>query len=196
MANLLFIGANDMSEIANYFPKYQNAIFIEALPKIYDVMMEKLKNMNKKYNTNYTGCNRLVSDVEGKTYKFNVFSNQGASSSIYEANPQEWAWADVKQVETILLTSTTIENVIKAYGWEDKKYDVILDVQGAELDVLKGFGEANFQNVLSLQTEISTKPYYNGGVLFDTLNDYLQSKGFLLTSPPHATHCDVNYVRA
>jgi len=100
MANLLFIGANDMSEIANYFPKY---------------------------NTNYTGCNRLVSDVEGKTYKFNVFSNQVASSSIYEAN---------------------------------------------------------FQNVLSLQTEISTKPYYNGGVLFDTLNDYLQSKGFLLTSPP------------
>jgi len=196
MANLLFIGANDMSEIANYFPKYQNAIFIEALPKIYDVMMEKLENMNKKYNTNYIGCNRLVSDVEGKTYKFNVFSNQGASSSIYEANPKEWAWADVKQVETIFLTSTTIENVIKAYGWEDKKYDVILDVQGAELDVLKGFGEANFQNVLSLQTEISTKPYYNGGVLFDTLNDYLQSKGFLLTSFPHANHCDVNYVRA
>jgi FkbM family methyltransferase len=193
--NLLFIGANDMSEIENYVPKYQNAIFIEAIPSIYDVMMVKLENMNKKYNTNYVGCNRLVSDVEGKEYSFNIFSNQGASSSIYKANPDEWAWADVKQVDALSLKATTIENVIKAYGWEHTKYDVILDVQGAELDVLKGFGESNFQNVLSLQTEISTKAYYQGGVLFEDLNDYLQSKGFLLTTPPHATHCDVLYSR-
>jgi len=195
MANLLFIGANDMGEIENYYPKYQNGIFIEAIPSIHDIMIEKLNKMNKKYNTNYLGCNRLVSDVEGKTYNFNIFSNQGASSSIYAANPEEWAWATVNQVDTILLKSTTIENVIKTYGWENKKYDVILDVQGAELDVLKGFGETNFQNVLSLQTEISTRPYYKGGVLFDTLNEYLQSKGFLLTSPPHTTHCDVYYSR-
>jgi FkbM family methyltransferase len=194
--NLLFIGANDMSEIANYVPNYQNAVFIEALPSIYEIMMAKLENMNKKHNTNYTGCNCLVSDVEGKEYKFNIFSNQGASSSIYEANPDVWAWDSVKQVDTILLKSTTIEKVIKACGWENTKYDVVLDVQGAELDVLKGFGDANFKNVTSLQTEVSTRPYYKGGVLFDTLNEYLQSKGFVLKAPPHTTHCDVLYTPA
>lgn len=193
--NLLFIGANDMSEIGNYVSQYQNAIFIEAIPSIYDIMVKKLDNMNKKFNTNYIGCNRLVSDVEDKEYTFNIFSNQGASSSIYEPNPAEWAWADVKKVDTLVLKSTTIENIIKAHKWENVKYDVILDVQGAELDVLKGFGESNFQNVLSLQTEISTKEYYKGGVLFHTLNDYIQSKGFQLCSPPHASHCDVKYVR-
>jgi FkbM family methyltransferase len=194
--NLLFIGANDMSEIENYVPTYQNAIFIEALPSIYNVMVKKLENMNKKHNTNYMGCNCLVSDGEGKEYSFNIFSNQGASSSIYQANPDEWAWSDVSQVDTILLKSTTIDNIIKSYGWEDKQYDVILDVQGAELDVLRGFGESNFKNVLNLQTEISTKPFYKGGVLFDTLNSFLESKGFVLTEQPCASHCDVLYSRA
>jgi hypothetical protein len=98
-------------------------------------------------------------------------------------------------VDTLVLKSTTIEKIIKDFQWENVKYDVILDVQGAELDVLKGFGESNFQNVMSLQTEVSTKEFYKGGVLFDTLNDYIQSKGFELCSPPHTVHCDVKYVR-
>ena len=193
--NLLFIGANDMSEINVYTPNYQNAIFIEAIPSVFDKMKIQLEKTNKKFNTNYIGCNRLVTDKEEKEYKFNIFSNNGASSSIYKPNNKEWSWPHVKQIDTILLKSTTIEKIIKEFEWENTKFDVILDVQGAELDVLKGFGEDNFKNVLSLKTEISTKSFYDGGVLFKDLNDYLQSKGFFVVTLPSCAHCDVEYKR-
>lgn len=192
--NLLFIGANDMSEIESYIKEYQNGIFIEAIPWIYNEMVKKLDRVNKLYKTNYIGLNCLVSSEEGKEYTFNIFSNQGASSSIYEPNPETWAWDSVKKVDTMVLKSTTIEQIIKDQKWEQTKYDVILDTQGAELDVLKGFGDSNFPNIESLQTEISTKEYYIGGVLFETLNDFLISKKFQITSPPHTTHCDVKYL--
>ena len=47
----------------------------------------------------------------------------------------------LKKIQNITLISTTIEHLIKQSNWNNKKYDVILDVQGAELVVLNGFGK-------------------------------------------------------
>jgi FkbM family methyltransferase len=195
--NLIFIGANDMSNIRSYVPHYQNAIFVEAIPSIYDILMVTLESINKSYNTNYIGSNCLVSEIDGKEYSFNVFSNKGASSSLYKANPKVWKWPHVTQTDTLSLKATTVEQIIKKYNWNHSLYDVILDVQGAELDVLKGFGSANLKNVETLTTEISTKPYYEGGVLFKDLNNYLQSEGFILKTHVSevSSHCDVVYIR-
>ena len=38
-------------------------------------------------------------------------SDNGASSSIYESDKEEWIWDDVKKLQR--LTSTTIEDLIK-----------------------------------------------------------------------------------
>jgi len=71
-----------------------------------------------------------------------------------------------------------------------------LDVQGAELVVLKGFNETNFNNIQQLTTEISTVQFYKDGVLFDELNDYIINHGFKLdVIAPPSNHCDVTYSR-
>ena len=102
------------------------------------------KNENKfvqnKKHVNYIPINALVTSVKNKKYKFNIFNNQECSSSIYEPNDKNWRW-NVKKIEEIELISTTIEDIIKEYKWEDKKYDCIIDVQGAEMEVLKGFSK-------------------------------------------------------
>jgi len=194
--NILFIGANDMHEIESYANIYQNGIFIEAIPNIFEQLEKNLEFVNNKYNTNYKAINCLVCDQVGKEYVFNIFSNNGASSSIYEANPSVWKWSHAQQVDTIKLISTTIEVILKENNWENKKYDVILDVQGAELVVLKGFGENNINNIESLTTEISTEEYYKGGVLFEDLNNFITSHGFKLNnSELPDSHCDVTYSR-
>lgn len=193
--NLLFIGANDMREISKYTHLYKNGIFIEALPNVYEELKHNLKNSNQKYNTNYIGINKLVTSKVNEKHTFNVFSNGGASSSIYEPNKDEWQWDNVKKTHSITLISTTIEHLLKEYDWTKKKYDVVLDVQGAELIVLNGFGKNNIDNISKINVEISTKEFYKGGVLFADLNNFLVKNGFEILSPPKSDHCDVIYIK-
>ena len=193
--NILFIGANNMGEIEHYVNKYQNGLFIEAIPSIFKQLEDNLHIANTKYNTNYKAINCLVSDEIDKEYTFNVFSNNGASSSIYESNPSVWQWPHVTQVTTVKLNSTTIECLLKEHNWENVTYDLVLDVQGAELVVLKGFGEDNLKNIQHLTTEVSTEPFYKGGVLFNELNAFITNHGFQLNTHLSSTHCDVTYSR-
>ena len=117
------------------------------------------------------------------------------SSSIYEPNSLVWKWPDVKKIDTMTLKSTTIKTILNEQNWENIQYDVVLDVQGAELDVLKGFGEDNFKNIQKLTIEVSTVEFYKNGVLFDDLNAFIISRGLKLRAWPNKDHCDVVYVR-
>jgi FkbM family methyltransferase len=193
--NILFIGANDMTEISSYTNNYQNGIFIEALPDVFIKLRTNLENANEKYKTNYIPVNSLISDQQGKEYTFNIFSNEGQSSSIYESNPSIWKWESVKKISEVKLKSTKIENILKEQNWENLRYDLVLDVQGAELDVLKGFNLDHFKNIDKITTEISTVEFYKNGVLFNDLNRFITNIGFKLNSLPESDHCDVVYTR-
>jgi FkbM family methyltransferase len=189
--NLLFIGANDMREIRDYVRTYKNGLFVEAIPATF----ERLKLNLLQPNTNYKAINSLVTSEPGKTYKFNVFSNMEASSSIYEPNETEWMWNHIHVTHQIDLVSTTVANLLSEEGWEDKRYDLVLDVQGAELEVLKGFGKSNLANIDMVVVEVSTKQFYKGGVLFDELNAFFIQNGFKLRGAPSDVHTDVVYDR-
>ena len=195
--NLLFIGANDMVEIESYVKEYQNGLFIEAIPNVFAQLEANLQKVNNKYNTNYKALNCLVSDQVDKEYTFNIFDNNGASSSIYEPNPEQWQWSWVNKIGTIKLKSTTVDIILKEQHWENIKYDLVLDVQGAELDVLKGCNEKNMKNIEKITTEVSTEQFYKGGVLFDELNTFILNCGFKIdiVAPP-SNHCDLTYIRA
>jgi FkbM family methyltransferase len=192
--NLLFIGSSHMSEIFKYTPEYKNGIFIEARPNIYEQLKNNLSSANDKCNTNYIPINKLVTSKIGEKHIFNVFNN-GDSSSIYGPNNEVWQWPTVKKNDEITLISTTIEHLLRENNWNEKKYDVVLDVQGAELVVLNGFGKDNLKNIEKIQVEVSTEQFYKGGVLFPELNDFFVKNGFELTTPLAGNHCDVIYVR-
>jgi len=193
--NILFVGANDMVEIETYVNDYENGLFIEAIPSVFHKLEQNLQDINVKYNTNYKAINCLVSDESDKEYTFNIFSNNGASSSIYLPNPNSWQWPNVQIVDTMKLKSTTIENVLNEQNWTNVKYDLVLDVQGAELVALKGFGKNNIENIQQITTEISTEPFYENGVLFSELHDFITKHGFNLISDTMTNHCDVLYRR-
>jgi FkbM family methyltransferase len=192
--NILFIGANDMREIGKYVNKYKNGLFIEAIDYTYERLKANLLN-TKLYNTNYIPINSLVTSETNKNYEFNIFNNDEMSSSIYKPTTRKqeiWPGLIVKETKQII--SRTIKDILKEHNWENLEYDVILDVQGAELEVLKGFGEDNFKNITNLLVEASTEALYDGGVLFEQLNSYLTSKNFILQSYPSSSHCDITYL--
>lgn len=179
--NLLFIGANFMLEINNYVSEYKNGLFIEGIPYVCKQLQINL-DKTKKYNTNYKAINSLITNKVNEEYEFNIFNNDAGSSSIFKPNMKNWEWDRVRIKDNIILKSNTIENILKDELWENIKFDVILDVQGAELLVLNGFSKKNLKNIGKIEVEISKKEYYKGGVLFDELNKFFIDNNFKLIS--------------
>jgi FkbM family methyltransferase len=195
--NLLFIGANDMAEINNFVKNYKNGLFIEPIPSEYNKMTNNLEKVNNKYNTNFIGSNNLITSENDKEYEFNVFDNHGASSSIYEPIDDKYIYDiwKVKVINKILLKSKTIEYVLEDKNWNYSIYDAIIDVQGAELEVLKGFNKETLKKIKKLTVEISKKEFYKGGVLFDELNSFLINNNFKLNSKKLREHGDAEYLQ-
>ena len=197
--NVIVVGANDMNEIFKYnaYSTYKKGLFIEAEPEIYLKLEKNLDIINKKKNVNYFPINKLVTSEKGKKYTFNVFNNHSASSSIFK--PTELALKEWKVYvkNEIDLVSTTMEEILDSYGWNNIKYDLYIDVQGAELEVLKGFSSNNFNNINAITVEISQKEYYKMGVLFEELNQFLINKNFKLITEKDKirVHGDVTYVK-
>jgi len=193
-----------MSEICGgyYTPKYKEGYFIEAMPDIFPILENNLKYCNQTHGTNYKPINALVTNEDDETYRFNIFRNgaetHSGSSSIYEEREDIWdhdIGAHVRKTMSIELKSTKMSTLIEKYNMNfDGGADMIMDVQGAELDVLKSFGKY-LDKFDSLLIEVSTKDYYSGSPLFDEIHTYLRSRGFKLWSEKIPSHGDVYFVR-
>ena len=173
--NIIIIGSNDMWEIENYTNKYKNGVFIEADPNIY---LQLKENLNK-YNLNYTPINKLITNIHNKEYEFNIFNNNSCSSSIYKPNVDKWMWNNVSQNNTIKIYSTRMKNIIEKLKWNNIIIDVIIDVQGAELEVIKSF-DNYINNINCIQIESSSTDFYIGQSTVLEVHKYLINKGFVL----------------
>ena len=86
-----------------------------------------------------------------------------------------------------------LTRVVRAEPIETRRLDDIpecaqadflkLDVQGAELDILRG-AEKLLERVVAISTEVEFVPLYKGQPLFAEVDTYLRSRGFLIHSIP------------
>lgn len=187
--SLLFVGANDMKEIDHYVKDYFYGIFIEPYYPVYLKLLKNLNETNTKHGTNYIAVNKLITNDDDKDYIFNIFSNDSHSSSIFEPNPETFKW-DVSVNGKINLKSTRLNTLLKDYPLN--KFDAVIDVQGAELEVLKSL-DSYINQIEKLTIEVSKQEFYKGAVLFDDLNKYLIEKGFELQTKDIPDHGDVIY---
>lgn len=178
LTRFLHIGAHVGQEMSEYLKNgVMEGVFVEAFPATFLLLQTNVEDFNRQHGTRYKAIQALLTNEDNKTYDFHVFSNHGMSSSIYESNDEEWQWDDVKQKEKVQLQSIRLATLIQQQGWNIEDFDLlVIDVQGAELEVLKGFN-GQFQWVKKLEIEVSTVEFYKGGVLFEDLNRYLENQG-------------------
>jgi FkbM family methyltransferase len=139
-----------------------------------------------------TAC-ALLTDREGDPAALREFSNDGMSSSIFAPTAQLKArWPDLTETGRLHSTRTrTLDGLLAELGFGDV-HVLVVDVQGAELLVLKG-AEATLAGVKAVVSEVSTQPLYDGGVLFPELRDFLGGHGFVAMSTPRR-HGDMLFV--
>lgn len=194
---VIHIGAHHGEEVEAYRQcGVQNVVWVEASRSF---MADLYSHTQRFPGIKQYYLNECMSDVDGDVVNFNI-ANNGQSSSILELGTHANLYPHINYVKSVEMKTKTFENVLqqkKDLNIDD--YDFInLDVQGAELKVLKGFGDLLHKpNIKAVYTEINFEHVYKDCCLAEELDAYLQQFSFkrIKTSAPERTWGDALYVK-
>jgi FkbM family methyltransferase len=118
----------------------------------------------------------LISDSDGREHEFHVSNNDAQSSSVFEFGAHTQIWPDIEYNYSFPTIGTTLKTALQRYSVNVAEYDtLILDVQGAELLVLKG---AEVEKFKFIRCEAVDFELYKGGCRLSDLDEYLIPRGF------------------
>lgn len=191
---VLHVGAHEGQEAQTYSNLSKSVIWIEAIPHYFDKLQRNIAQ-----HSSQSAWNLLLDSKCADSRPFYTTSNDCESSSIYPLVENDH-WMGLTNCEILELPARRLDCVFSPSTLSGADYWII-DVQGAEIEVLKGAG-----HLLSLcqylQVEISQENFYEGGAQFGDLRDFLESKSFFplwLPSQPHEeiifrnSQFDINY---
>ena len=110
--------------------------------------------------------------------QLNVSSNDGLSSSLLPMSENLRRSApDAAYIGSEVVPITTLDQMTPGLLSATERIFLKIDVQGYELQVLDGAKEL-LPRIVGAQLEASFVPLYQGQVLFPTLMDFMQKRGF------------------
>lgn len=170
---IIHIGAHKAEESTIYSRNQtEKVLWIEGNPDL----IKTIENNISIYPNNKV-YRALLSDTENKEINFNI-TNSSMSSSILELGTHKQQYPDIKVEKKIKLNSLRFDNFIKKNEINILEYNFInIDIQGAELSVLKGFG-TYLDNIDYVYTEVNIDTVYEGCPLLDEIDEFLTMKGF------------------
>lgn len=177
---VVHIGANKGQEMADYIKVgIKHFLWVEAI----DVVCEQLKNHVARFS--FETCkiaNECLSDEDGIEVNFHIANNEGQSSSFLDFGTHSKEHPSVKFERDIKLKThrfdTLIESMINDKIVNKNNFDFLnVDVQGAELKVLKGMGEY-LNGFRWLYLECNKAELYRGCPMVEELDEYVRPFGF------------------
>ena len=184
---VLHIGAHLGLESEAYSALGKPAIFIEADPVTF-LQLEK----NIISRKDQKAFNLLLGDKEGLVQFFRA-SNGSESSSVYSFSSQN-RFKNVSTVDQLELKMTRLDSSFTLKQLQEYDHWVI-DVQGAELLVLRGAGDL-LDACRTLLVECSRTEFYKGGARWSEIETFLAENGFrYFLSPGNLNHLNVLFFK-
>jgi len=187
---VIHVGAHLGEETEAYVnANIKNVVWFEANKKLMKHLFDKtnfypIKNYYK---------NVALSDVDDEEITFNI-ANNGQSSSMLELGVHAQQYPHIQYTDHISMKTKRFDS-IKDIVISD--YDFLnLDVQGAELKVLRGFGRL-LENFSAVYTEINFVEMYKNCCLVEEIDKHLDGFGFkrVITEAPEQTWGDALYIK-
>lgn len=181
------------AEVYNWFGK--KAIWFEAIPDYFQHLKEHLYF----YTTQKAYC-ALLGDSDNIEKTFYVSNCDAGCSSLFNFSKEVqdkvyWAENNYKMTKKLTLKMSKLDTILEKNKISASDYNHwIIDLQGAELLALKG-AENSLKSCKSIYTEISKLNFYEGGVLWPELSEWLREKGFYPVSESTEDHSDVLFKR-
>lgn len=166
---VLHVGAHMAEEaIAYRANNWGHVTWVEAQPKLTEYLRNSLDAAHNSV------INAAVWSQSGIEMELNIASNS-QSTSLLEFGSHAISYPGIKFIDSIKVKTATLESKLpKEYFPEF----VNLDIQGVELEALKGLG-ARITKVKWIYCEINSEEVYKGCTLLPDCDDYLRTKGFL-----------------
>jgi FkbM family methyltransferase len=192
MRSVLHIGAHVGGEADRYEQAgFREVSWVEADP---DLFAKLCQRVGTGRSIPHRAFQALITRQSGGTRTLYRFSNNGGSNSMFRSNELfRENMGDVREtgvnieLPEISMDDLAAEQVIQPTT-------LVIDVQGAELEVLLG-GLKTLKSVWVLEVEVSRTPIYEGGAAFKDVDALLKDAGFVrITRAPW--HGDVLYVNA
>jgi FkbM family methyltransferase len=174
VTGVLHIGAHNCEELQFYKDHLQispeNIVWVDAMED--KIRQNKERGIPNQYQA-------VISDVDDCDVNFNI-ANNGESSSIFEFGTHSVEHPHIRYVGQQKLKTKTIVSLYVENNLDVKKYNFWnLDIQGAELLALKG-SRYIIDYVDAIYLEVNDKELYKGCAMFNELDEFLKSKGFVL----------------
>lgn len=170
---IIHIGAHELEERSSYEKHgLHNTIWIEANPKL----TEKVKN-NFKLNETERLFNFAAVETKQREVSLNI-TNSDQSSSLLQLGTHKEYYPGIRVTETIQVPAMRMDKFIEEFAIQMNNYDFVnIDIQGAELAALKGFGDY-LDHINYICAEVNEEHLYVDCCLLTELNAFLEQKGF------------------
>lgn len=179
-APVLHVGAHVGEEAAQYARwGFKPVWWIEANE---DVLPQLRRNLWAYEDQHVVSA--LVAD-RVRDVQFHLASN-GQSSSYMELGTHAVEHPDVTYVDERPLTTTTVDALLKQGAISRAGY-LSMDVQGCELDVLRG-AEDFLGTVQTVYAEVNAEEVYVGCPLFNEVSGWLEERGFRMVGSQMTKH--------
>lgn len=146
-----------------------NVVWFEANPNYEDIIKNNVGNDLV-----------IISAIGNETKKINFnVANNGQSSSILELGVHKNHHPDVNYIDNISIEMDTVYNLVNKFKIDINNFNFInIDIQGYELEAIKGFGDLlhHFDYIYS---EVNTADVYINCPKIEDLDEYLKKFGFI-----------------
>ena len=177
ISGVIHVGASVGQERYLYDFFGLEVLWIEPIPDVYSKLNNNIKSFPKQI-----AINELITDVDNQIFNFNIATNSGASSSLYEINLHSKIWPEVKMNKKMRIKSKTLETIFKENGIDISKYQaLIMDTQGSELLVLKGC-KSLLKNFEFIKTEVADFDSYANCCQLKDIEQFMSENNYFLYS--------------
>lgn len=150
-----------------------DVLWIEANSEVFPVLQAAISSYPRQ-----KAISHLVTDQAGQEVTFKIANNDGQSSSIFNLAEHKKMWPEIEYCSEQKHITTTIDALCEAGEIDPALYDVmVLDVQGAELMVLKGAAKS-LRHIRFIRLEAADFNAYEGAPTREVISGYLKSCGY------------------
>ena len=173
---VLHIGANVGQEALDYYSNgVDYSIWIEADSSLIPSLISTLTPY--PHHLIFNDC---LTDTDNEQVAFHIANNNGQSSSILQLGTHAIVHPEVHYVNHTTLRTKRLDTLFNDNRLDIDKYPFVnIDIQGAELMCLKGFGNL-LHKVKYLYIEINEQELYTGVALLPEIKTYLDKYGFTI----------------
>ncbi len=173
-AGCLHLGASSGQERDTYASLgIQRVIWVEALPDVFKKLERNISGFH-----HHRAIQACLSDVDGERVMFNVANNEGQSSSYLEFGTHAVQHPDTLFTSQIEMTTIRLDTLLDIRSLTiGKDWFLNVDVQGAELKVLKGMGQ-RLWDFKYAYVEVNEDELYKGCPRTADIDAFLAGFGF------------------